>query len=103
MRGRQYRRTPTFRRIRNEANRLLSVRIRRKELPRAADAGPCCDCGGVVGLQYDHRNYSDPMRVEIVCAACNQKRGPAVVWMLDVERMRWSMLPHSAPSQEAAA
>lgn len=36
----------------------------------------CVDCGKVA-KHYDHRNYSEPHRVDPVCISCNLKRGPA--------------------------
>ena len=36
----------------------------------------CVDCGKAAS-RYDHRDYSQPLLVVPVCAACNSKRGPA--------------------------
>ena len=44
----------------------------------AAPGGLCCtDCGGAA-IEYDHRDYNQPLLVEPVCRSCNLKRGPAI-------------------------
>ena len=35
----------------------------------------CADCGGPA-VNYDHRDYSQPINVEPVCHGCNVRRGP---------------------------
>lgn len=37
----------------------------------------CVDCG-VPAVEYDHRDYNYPLKVEPVCRSCNLKRGPAI-------------------------
>ena len=37
---------------------------------------PCTDCGGAA-IEYDHRDYNQPLNVDPVCRACNLRRGPA--------------------------
>lgn len=40
----------------------------------------CEDCGGAA-TEYDHRDYSQPLRVAAVCRGCNLRRGPAAGWL----------------------
>lgn len=35
------------------------------------------DCKGPA-KQYDHHDYSEPLKVEPVCISCNHRRGPAL-------------------------
>lgn len=44
-----------------------------------AGAARCVDCGGPAS-QYDHRRYSEPLRVDATCPKCNRARG--VAWDL---------------------
>lgn len=37
----------------------------------------CVDCQGAATV-YDHRDYSQPLRVDPVCRSCNSRRGPAI-------------------------
>lgn len=86
------RRKPVFRRIRDIANRTFA----KFNLPPAS--GQCADCGSLKRLCYDHRNYADILRVDVVCASCNQKRGAAEVWIIDLETLRWRFLwPDAGP------
>lgn len=39
----------------------------------------CDDCGRRAE-QYDHRDYTQPLKVDAVCCSCNILRGPADVW-----------------------
>lgn len=43
---------------------------------QAARIHKCADCDSPAS-RYDHRDYSQPLHVAPVCAACNSKRGPA--------------------------
>lgn len=43
---------------------------------RRASEHACTDCGARA-TEYDHRDYTQPLAVEPVCAACNKRRGPA--------------------------
>lgn len=36
----------------------------------------CRDCGGGA-TSYEHRNYSEPLRVDPICFSCNKRRGAA--------------------------
>lgn len=40
----------------------------------------CSDCGRQAS-QYDHRDYTKPLKVEPVCPSCNQKRGQAYPYL----------------------
>ena len=46
-------------------------------LPATAHA--CVDCGDPA-VEYDHRDYNQPLAVEPVCRSCNIRRGPAAVF-----------------------
>lgn len=37
----------------------------------------CVDCGSWAS-GWEHRDYSEPLKVEPTCSRCNFKRGPAV-------------------------
>jgi hypothetical protein len=54
-----------------------------------APAGACVDCGGD-GIEYDHRDYGQPLAVELVCRSCNLRRRSAkpLDWTFD-EFMAW--------------
>jgi hypothetical protein len=57
---------------------------------------PCADCGTWDAWAWidEHRDYSDPYDIVCVCAPCNQKRGPADLWLFNVETAEWqSVLP----------
>jgi hypothetical protein len=38
---------------------------------------PCTDCAGIA-IEYDHREYAKPLKVDAVCRRCNLRRGPAI-------------------------
>lgn len=40
----------------------------------------CVDCGQQA-IEYDHRNYDEPLKVDPVCRGCNLRRGPAFGWV----------------------
>lgn len=63
-------------RVRNEASRRLFKAVHSGIVP-PAKGQKCADCGKDAD-RYDHRNYSQPLKVEPVCASCNTRRGPAV-------------------------
>jgi hypothetical protein len=80
-----------------------------KAVARARRAGllgdprtmPCADCGGAA-VEYDHREYAQPLAVEPVCRRCNLRRGPAIdsrAWKTSPIKTR--RLPE--PEQKAAA
>lgn len=46
----------------------------------------CADCGGVA-VEYDHRDYNEPLRVEPVCRGCNLRRGPATPLVGSIRRL----------------
>ena len=59
------------------ARAIVAVRkaIRSGVLP-ALDTQRCVDCEDEAEV-YEHRDYSQPLRVQPVCRRCNQRRGPA--------------------------
>jgi hypothetical protein len=54
----------------------IHLAIRDGKLPHPKGL-TCAGCGGVA-VEYEHRNYNHPMRVEPICRSCNLKRGPAI-------------------------
>ena len=59
----------------------------------------CSDCEAQA-IEYDHRDYSQPLVVSAVCRRCNLKRGPAAgqwgeevpekrVWQMRLLKPRW--------------
>jgi len=67
--------------IKVQAHTSLARAIRHGLLPRPATM-LCVDCG-VQALHYDHRDYTQPLKVEPTCRKCNGKRGKADVWAHD--------------------
>ena len=63
------------RKEKGRAHATLKTAISRGIVP--APNGVCVDCGSVWARTYDHRDYSKPLDVELVCFRCNLKRGPA--------------------------
>lgn len=59
---------------RREAATAVAKAIKEGKL-RPAKEFACVDCG-IPAREYDHRDYSQPLQVEPVCARCNCKRGP---------------------------
>lgn len=70
--------------IRGHAHTIVARAIREGNLPRPS-ASACMDCGQPAE-QYDHRDYTQPLKVEAVCRRCNLRRGPALVWTADGRR-----------------
>jgi hypothetical protein len=70
--------------IRYTAHFTVARAIRKGELasPRGM---ACADCGGGA-IEYDHRDYTQPLMVEPVCRRCNLRRGPALKWTADGRR-----------------
>lgn len=70
----------------SNANALSPVkRLAHLEVARARARGElanprtlkCADCGGAA-IEYDHREYAQPLKVDAVCRSCNLRRGPAI-------------------------
>ena len=59
-----------------QACQAVAAAIRGGQLAPAKTQA-CTDCGGPA-LDYDHRDYNQPLKVEPVCRSCNKKRGPAI-------------------------
>jgi len=62
-----------YSRIISRATGKVGLAIRRGELPNAKTL-KCADCGDQA-MQYDHRDYRQPLIVDPVCVPCNMKRG----------------------------
>lgn len=58
------------------AHREVARARKRGELPDPRSL-PCADCG-IQAIEYDHRDYSKPLKVDAVCRGCNIRRGPAI-------------------------
>ena len=55
----------------------------------------CTDCGGPA-IEYDHRDYNEPLQVQPVCRRCNLLRGRAIP-------KRWARGEFAAYLQRALA
>lgn len=68
----------TGQRFREQSRAIKRVNhaVRRGALPPVSEF-KCSDCGAPAA-NYDHRDYTQPLCVEPVCAACNKARGPAL-------------------------
>jgi hypothetical protein len=64
--------------IQRVAATALARAIRHGLLARPASF-PCADCGGAAD-RYDHRDYTQPLKVDACCRRCNALRGKADVW-----------------------
>lgn len=62
----------------NAACRLVHAAMRRGDIPAPASLA-CVDCGAQA-RDYDHRDYTQPLKVDPVCRSCNVMRGFADVW-----------------------
>lgn len=60
------------------AHAAVGRAIRCGELPAIDPHMRCMDCGAQAAV-YDHRDYSRPLDVELVCRSCNCKRGSAAL------------------------
>lgn len=67
--------------IQTQAGTAVGRAIRHGQLVRPASLA-CVDCG-VQAEHYDHRDYTQPLKVEPTCRKCNFKRGSALVWAED--------------------
>src|SRR5688572_26318932 len=68
-----------------KAHNKVASEIRAGRLPRLRafiDHPPstivCVDCGTRLANCYDHRDYSQPLKVDPVCTRCNMHRGPGI-------------------------
>jgi hypothetical protein len=64
--------------VRIRAGAAVFAAVKSGRLPPLDGAIPCDDCGAEA-LHYDHRNYSEPLRVVPVCPSCNFARGRGIV------------------------
>lgn len=90
------------RKIRNEAHRTFYKSRRLYGLPDQA-TGACVDCGATQYLYYDHRDYSDVMKVDVVCGCCNARRGPAWIPFVDVETLETTVRYRERPCAARSA
>ena len=60
---------------RRRAGAIVGVAVRRGWIP-SARSQRCADCGAAA-VEYDHRDYNFPLKVEPVCRRCNLRRGTA--------------------------
>lgn len=60
----------------DRAIKAVGAAVKRGFLPRAAEC-VCEDCNAPA-QHYDHRDYTEPLEVDPVCARCNTRRGPAL-------------------------
>jgi hypothetical protein len=60
------------------ATSAVTCAVLRGDMKRATEYA-CVDCGRPAEV-YDHRDYTQPLKVEPVCRSCNVIRGPADVW-----------------------
>lgn len=67
------------------AQRQVSAAIRDGLLPRARGL-KCADCGHDA-MEYEHRDYNQPLAVEPICRGCNLRRGPAVPLAGSVDKL----------------
>lgn len=58
------------------AHAAVAKAIRNGDLERPEQFA-CTDCHGNA-TEYDHRDYSFPLKVDPVCRGCNARRGPAI-------------------------
>lgn len=62
--------------LRKRAHDMIDAEIRYGRLP-SPNTLTCTDCGET-GFCYDHRDYRRPLDVQVVCKACNNRRGPGL-------------------------
>lgn len=62
--------------LRGWAGNVVNSAIANETLPRPTEY-ECCDCGAPA-IEYDHRDYLQPLLVDPVCHSCNLLRGPSV-------------------------
>lgn len=90
----QRKRSRFYKIIQAQANRLLQKYIRSGRMPKAS--GQCSDCGSSKYLCYDHRDYSEALKVDVVCYSCNGLRGSAAIPFVDVETLNVAVLYREA-------
>ena len=62
--------------VRNSAMRAVVAAIKAGDLPPVRDQ-VCVDCEQPA-VHYDHRDYSQPLKVAPRCRSCNYQRGPGL-------------------------
>ncbi len=86
-----YRVSPLFKRIQRAAMALVRIYETAGALPKlSSSVGPCADCGRQSGLNqfcWEHRDYSDALRVRRVCSSCNKRSKKAVATVIDPDTL----------------
>lgn len=67
---------PIGRTLQKQAHYEVARAIRLGNLPHPSKF-VCVDCN-VPAIEYDHRDYAQPLAVDPVCRRCNLRRGPAI-------------------------
>jgi hypothetical protein len=83
-------RSPLFKKIQRISHYMMVSAQARGEL-RGWSGGKCVDCGDTDPLVFhdDHRDYSEPYKIETVCPSCNTLRGAALLELFNVETAQW--------------
>lgn len=85
--------------LRSLAASAVARAVRIGELP-AAKTCTCVDCGRPAE-GYDHRDYTQPLKVDPVCRSCNVMRGPADVWPDGFDPTPKAYRAHTTPQSAA--
>jgi hypothetical protein len=65
---------------------------------RAPSEFTCTDCQEPA-VEYDHRDYGQPLKVDPVCRRCNLRRGPAIGLQVSHPAASLPPAPRSVPVQ----
>lgn len=69
-----------FYEMRRKAHHAVRLAMMKGNLTRLTQADiDCVDCKSRA-MVYDHRDYTQPLKVEPVCHQCNVTRGRVVKW-----------------------
>jgi DNA-directed RNA polymerase subunit RPC12/RpoP len=66
---------PGYRKAQRRAQKFVEAARLVGRLPPPEDFD-CVDCG-TIAVEYEHRDYRDPLNVVPTCRSCNLKRGSA--------------------------
>lgn len=67
--------------LQRKAISMVASAIKKGNLPKPTVL-LCVDCGSDAH-EYDHRDYTQPLKVDAVCRKCNRKRGFAIYTLLN--------------------
>lgn len=89
-------RNPIYKKVQRIAHQMMQAAQARGSLK--SWQRPCADCGTWESWTWcdEHRDYSDPYDIVCVCGSCNQKRGPALLMLFNVETAEWEQVFRSA-------